>query len=304
MNDLIIPENIYSFAPRLVSLIKQKKKMKMNLAKIKYTISHSIPALRIPKRVLYAMSYYNKKYVQILKWGLKSKENANYTYDLTEGNILYLAQTISVVTKVYSEKIIEYINEARNNKPLKDHILSETMKSPLREYADLRVDFGRRLGWYAFARVLKPKIIVETGVDKGIGSVLLCSALLKNKEEGFDGFFYGTDINPEAGYLLNATYSQVGKILYGDSISTLSQFNEKIDLFINDSDHSADYEYREYNTIKDKISENAVLLGDNSHTTDKLAIFSNETKRNFLFFREEPSEHWYPGAGIGISFRR
>jgi predicted O-methyltransferase YrrM len=277
--------------------------MKLNLEKIKYNISHRFPMLRIPKRIFYAMSYYNKKYIQILKWGINSRENANYTYDLTEGNILYLAQTISVVTQVDSQKIIEYINEARNNKLLKEHIIRETMKSPLKEYADLRVDFGRRLGWYAFARVLKPKIIVETGVDKGIGSVLLCSALLKNKEEGFNGFFYGTDINPEAGYLLNGIYGEVGKILYGDSIKTLSQFNEKIDLFINDSDHSADYEYQEYITIRNKIAENAVILGDNSHTTDKLAIFSNETKRNFLFFREEPSGHWYPGAGIGISFK-
>jgi len=275
----------------------------LNLEKIKYKISHRLPFLRIPKRVLYAMSYYNKKYIQILKWGMRSRETANYTYDLTEQNILYLAQTISVVTRIDSKKIIEYINEARNNEQLKEHIISATMKSPHKEYADLRVDFGRRLGWYAFARTLKPKIIVETGVDKGLGSVLLCSALLKNKEEGFNGFFYGTDINPEAGYLLSGKYAEAGKILYGDSIKTLSEFTEKIDLFINDSDHSADYEYREYITIRDKISENAILLGDNSHVSDKLAIFSIETKRNFLFFREEPGGHWYPGAGIGISFK-
>ncbi|HZZ75994.1 MAG TPA: class I SAM-dependent methyltransferase [Puia sp.] len=276
----------------------------MNLGKIKYKISHQLPFLRIPKRVMYAMSYYNKKYIQILKWGLHSKETANYTYDLTEGNILYLAQTISVVTRTDSKKIIEYINEARNNEELKQHIRNTTMKSPHKEYADLQVEFGRRVGWYAFARTLKPKIIVETGVDKGMGSVLLCSAILKNKEEGFTGQFFGTDINPEAGYLLTGKYAEVGKILYGDSIKTLSQFSEKIDLFVNDSDHSTDYEYREYMTIRDKISENAVLLGDNSHISDKLSIFSDETNRNFLFFREEPRAHWYPGAGIGISFKR
>ena len=275
----------------------------MNLEKIKYKISHQLPFLRIPKRVLYAMSYYNKKYVQILKWGVRSRETANYTYDLTESNILYLAQTISVVTGVDSNKILGYINEARNNEELKQHIINATIKSPQKEYADLRIDFGRRLGWYAFARTMKPKIIVETGVDKGMGSVLLCSALLKNKEEGFEGLFFGTDINPDAGYLLSGKYAEAGKILYGDSIQTLSQFPEKIDLFINDSDHSKDYEYREYITIQDKISENAVLLGDNSHISDKLAIFSNETNRNFLFFKEEPRGHWYPGAGIGISFK-
>ena len=101
---------------------------------------------------------------------------------------------------------------------------------------------------------------------------------------------------------MSGVYAETGKILYGDSIESLSQLDQKIDLFINDSDHSADYEYREYLTIKDKLAENAVILGDNSHVTDKLVLFSDFTKRNFLFFREEPSNHWYPGAGIGISF--
>jgi predicted O-methyltransferase YrrM len=158
------------------------------------------------------------------------------------------------------------------------------------------------LGWYAFARILKPKIVVETGVDKGLGSVVLCAALLKNKEEGFPGKYYGTDINPNAGYLLNGKYKEVGEIKYGDSIETLKSFKKSIDLFINDSDHSIEYEYREYLTIKDKINDRTVILGDNSHCSDKLVLFSNETKRNFLFFSEEPLNHWYPGGGIGISF--
>lgn len=274
----------------------------MDFGKLRHKISHQFPALRIPKRTWYAMSYFNKKYPQILKWAISSNENANYTYDLTESNILYLASTIAVIAGVDRNQVLTYINEARNDQALKDHILTETLKSPFKEYADQRVDFGRRLGWYAFARALKPKIIVETGVDKGMGSVLLCSALLRNKEEGFVGRFFGTDINPNAGYLLSGPYAEMGKILYGDSIESLLQFKDRIDLFINDSDHSADYEYREYVTVKDMMSEHGVILGDNSHTTDKLAKFSYETSRNFLFFREEPRNHWYPGAGIGISF--
>src|ERR1700722_15682673 len=115
----------------------------MNPGKIKKTLSHNFPALLIPVRVLHAMSYYNKKYIQILKWGIHSKENTNYTYDLTERNMLYLAQTISIVTGVDVGKIIGYINEPRNNTMLKEHIIGEIMRSPLRKYADLRVAFGR-----------------------------------------------------------------------------------------------------------------------------------------------------------------
>jgi hypothetical protein len=75
-----------------------------------------------------------------------------------------------------------------------------------------------------------------------------------------------------------------------------------VDLFINDSDHSADYEYREYQVIAPKLSANAVILGDNAHTNDKLARYSEETGRSYLFFKEDPAEHWYPGGGIGFSF--
>ena len=97
-------------------------------------------------------------------------------------------------------------------------------------------------------------------------------------------------------------YSNFGEILYGDSIESLGKFQERIDLFINDSDHSAKYEYEEYEIIKNKLSSNAFLLGDNSHVTDSLRKFSNRNGRHFLFFREVPKDHWYPGAGIGFSF--
>jgi hypothetical protein len=144
---------------------------------------------------------------------------------------------------------------------------------------------------------------VETGVDKGLGSVMICAALLRNDKEGYPGTYIGTDINPEAGWLLRPPYSAVGRLAYGDSIETLKRLEKPIDLFINDSDHSAEYEYREYQTIADGLSPAAVILGDNSHATDSLCRFSLEKGRQFLFFREEPQAHWYPGGGIGISFR-
>jgi hypothetical protein len=258
--------------------------------------------LNFIRRIYNAGKYFNYKYWQILKWGFTSREYTNYTYNLRPENIQYLAHTVSVVTGVDYSIITNYINEVNTDTELKESIITAIKNSPLRKYADMDVQFGRRLGWYAFARVLKPKIIVETGVDKGLGSIILCAALLRNKEEGSSGKYYGTDIDPNAGYILSGKYREVGEILYGDSIKSLSQFTEKIDLFINDSDHSAEYEYREYLTIQKLMTDKTIILGDNSHCTDKLAVFSNETNRNFLFFQEMPLNHWYPGAGIGISF--
>jgi len=153
-------------------------------------------------------------------------------------------------------------------------------------------------------RLLKPKVVIETGVDHGVGSCILSAALLRNAKEGRPGCYYGTEIRTEAGRLLRGAYAETGEILYGDSITILDAFPEKIDLFVNDSDHSGEYEYREYQTIARKLSDGAVILGDNSHVTDSLSRFASETGRRFVFFRETPKDHWYPGAGIGFAFNR
>lgn len=91
--------------------------------------------------------------------------------------------------------------------------------------------------------------------------------------------------------------------MYEDSIGSLNGLDKKNDLFINDSDHSADYEFREYLTIQDQLSPKAFVLGDNSHCTNKLSTFARTTGHNFLFFQENPKDHWYPGGGIGIAFK-
>jgi len=197
-----------------------------------------------------------------------------------------------------------YIKEIEEDEELKGYIADMTANSDLAFMADKDVWFGRRVGWHAFARALKPKVIVETGVDKGLDSYVLTAALKRNKEEGYEGKYYGTDVNLKAGCLLSGGYTDFGSILYGDSIESLKKFERTIDLFINDSDHSADYEAEEYVTIANKLSKHAIVLGDNSHCTDKLLKFSLETNKHFIFFQEKPARHWYPGAGIGISFNR
>lgn len=256
------------------------------------------------RRISLATSYFNYKYLQILRWGFESREFTNFTYELTASNLNYLAHLIAYATQTELKKVLELMYEIQNDEILKKHILLQIVNSPEKSYADKEIRFGRRIGWYIFVRILKPQLVVETGVDKGLGSVVLCAALLRNKAEGFEGQYLGTDINPKAGYLLSGEYAQIGKILYGDSIESLKKINQPIDIFINDSDHSADYEYQEYLTIEDKISENSLILGDNAHCTDKLALFSEKTNRHFLFFQEVVKNHWYPGAGIGISFKK
>jgi predicted O-methyltransferase YrrM len=241
--------------------------------------------------------YYSRQQIEsILPTVRSTGETHNFIYDLKDRSLRYLAETISRATQQSASRIETYIQEAIADRALNDHVLGNTRRS------DPKSPFSRRLGWYAVARAAKPEVIVETGVERGHCAVMLCAALLRNAEEGSPGRYYGTDINPAAGRLLSGRYASVGKILYGDSIASLSALQETIGPFINDSDHSAEYEYREYQTVADKLSSKAIILADNAHVTDELALFSRKKGRHFIFFREEPDTHWYPGAGIGISF--
>jgi predicted O-methyltransferase YrrM len=237
--------------------------------------------------------YYKPQVDRILPNLLERGETSNFIYDLSEYNMEHLAASVGCAVEKTTEEITAYIREA-----IADSQLRAAAEMP----SDIRCGFGRRLGWYAVARAIKPKVIVETGVERGHGSLILCAALLRNAAEGNPGRYFGTDLNPIAGRLLKGRYAEVGKILYGDSIESLRAMDGPIDLFINDSDHSAEYEYREYQTVRNKLSPKAIILGDNAHVTNKLITFSRETGRRFLFFKEQPENHWYPGAGIGISF--
>jgi len=247
-------------------------------------------------------SYYRNVIYNIIVWLINSKETNNFSYDLDETNTYYLASLIAHITNEKYETIIGYINELQNDQELKKHLNNMYQLSKDKNLMNAKIHYGRRIGWYAIARCIKPKIIIETGVDKGLGSCILASALEKNFDEGFEGKYYGTDIDNNAGYLFSSKYSKFGEILYGDSINTLLKFDKNIDLFINDSDHSSTYEEKEYTVIANKLSKSAIILGDNSHCTDKLLKFSIKYNREFIFFAEKPKKHWYPGAGIGISF--
>jgi predicted O-methyltransferase YrrM len=255
-------------------------------------------------RQIYRMSIFLPYFTPGLRkgfiWSFRRTEVSNFYYDLTPKNLVELAHFVSAVTKVELAKIIHFIDEVRNDNDLSQHIHSSLARD--KSMKDSTMLLGRRIGWYAFVRATRPKIVVETGVHQGIGAVTLIRALEKNALDGFPGRYFGTDIDPQAGVLVSGNFLKTGQVLYGDSLASLERLDENIDLFVNDSDHSAEYERREYAKIHKKLTANGLILGDNSHATDSLVDYSLEVGKSFLFFREEPLDHWYPGAGIGVSF--
>lgn len=241
-------------------------------------------------------SYLRQPRTAATAWIRSSARPDNFYYGLTPRNSQHLVELLAVTFGYHREHVATVAGEL--------HESSAVAEAGARLGVPPRSLYGRRLGWYVIARLTRPSFTVETGVHDGIGAVLLVEALRRNALEGYPGIYRGTDIDPTAGWLLQSVDVDA-EVLLGDSIKSLQTMAPaSVDLFINDSDHSADYEYREYQTMTSRLSDRGVILGDNAHATDSLLTYSRENGRDFIFFDERPLDHWYPGAGIGISLKR
>jgi predicted O-methyltransferase YrrM len=291
-------------ALRAVIPVSIKRQIRHAINSIEYALDSRRRAREEKERLIarrkIADHYFLPRLRMIEQWIRQDKENSNFYYDLTDLNKQQLAHFVAAIAETTFEKARGYIEELLQDKELLMHL--QTGVSASYPQKEIEVAYGRRLGWYAVARAQKPKVLIETGVDHGVGACVLAKALIRNAAEGSPGRYYGFDLNPSAGRLLTGPYADVGEMIYGDSIERLTTFPHMIDLFINDSDHNEDFEEREYIAMTPHLSPGATVLSDNSHSTDALGRFARARGMGFLFFREQPKNHWYFGAGIGAAF--
>ena len=205
------------------------------------------PVAAFPKRLLRVARHDAKVIGTSARWLFTSREHHNYTYDLTTLSRDHLAWFVAVTCDVPVATVRGYFAEIEGDDALRAHIERATAASARRGLADKKVRYARRIGWYAIVRARRPAHVVETGVDKGLGTCVLASALLRNAAEGDPGRVTSLDINPEAGYLASAApWTEVVDLVIGDSIASIGALDRPVDLFLHDSDHTIAHERREF----------------------------------------------------------
>jgi predicted O-methyltransferase YrrM len=268
---------------------------------LKYTAIGRILAL--PYRLFcVALPGLGRQLARMLRWTFTSKEHYNHTYDLTELNRHYLDSYVSVVSGHELDAIEKFSKELETDETLKQLLRERTLASRDRHNSDVEPRYGRRVGWYALVRAAKPRIVVETGVDRGLGTAVIAAALKRNAAEGFPGIVHATDIVPECGHLIAEPYRSFCRIWIGDSIQTLKEFKDPVDIFLHDSDHRPEYEWGEFVAIRPRLQPGSLVLSDNSQQTSKLFEFARILGKAFLYFQDAPQDHWWPGDGIGAAF--
>ena len=121
---------------------------------------------------------------------------------------------------------------------------------------------------YSLVRLLKPKLVVETGVGAGVSSWTILSAMEENgtgRLISIDLPTPNTKLLPEVGYLVPRELRHRWDFQRGPSQSLLPQIlNEamEIDMFQHDSRHSYSNQLREYQTAWPFIRSGGILISD------------------------------------------
>jgi predicted O-methyltransferase YrrM len=134
---------------------------------------------------------------------------------------------------------------------------------------------------YTMVRILKPKIVIETGVFEGHSSLSILSAMKENNK----GFLYSIDLpSPDLpsgkvhGWMVPEHLRKRWDLRAGkssDLLPTLLLEVKEVDIFLHDSEHSYENMYYEYKTAWAHIETGGLLL---SHDVSQTAAFKDFAK--------------------------
>jgi hypothetical protein len=231
-----------------------------------------------------------------LKFVLLDPEIDNFTFELENED--EMVERLAESAEVPVAEIARYMDEGRG-----DPMLNLELPRRVRWRWDVksRPPLGRRLGWYALTRVMKPATIVETGIQHGLGSIALLRALERNAEEGHPGELISFDRAEGAGWLVPQSLYRFWSPVYESTFdaldSTLS--GRSVDLLIQDLGAGYEAEMFDYETVAAHGSNPLVLLGASAHLTSALEDFARARGLTYREFRDVPHDHPHPGRITG-----
>ena len=148
---------------------------------------------------------------------------------------------------------------------------------------------------YTMIRILKPEIVIETGVFEGHSSLSILSAMKENNK----GFLYSIDLpSPDLpsgkvpGWMVPEHLRKRWDLRAGkssDLLPTLLLEVKDVDIFLHDSEHSYENMYWEYKTAWAHIKTRGLLL---SHDVSQNAAFKD-------FAKHVSEEYYYMLKNLG-----
>ena len=180
---------------------------------------------------------------------------------------------------------------------------TETVYETLADYPNLgQMHMRKNQVLYAIVRLLKPKLVIETGVAAGISSAYILKALDCNEQgklisidvgrKQFDGILLPSD--KPVGWLVPDELRGRWTLKIGSSKQLLqpSLGKEEVDVFLHDSEHSYENMMFEFETVWQRLRNGGVIISDNV-----------EWNKSFGVFCHSKGAHCIKLFGLGVALK-
>ncbi len=171
--------------------------------------------------------------------------------------------------------------------------LRSQVAEKLSQYSEFGLGFcGRAPELYVLTRIVKPEIVVETGVGNGVSSTFILSALDKNGT----GRLISVDLpdpgigdvlppTKKTGWLVPDKLRSRWELKMGRSLDLLPDLLEGaklIDFFLHDSDHSYEYMGAELRLAWPFLRDHGIMLADDAWQNTAFDEFAAEVGRRLV----------------------
>jgi predicted O-methyltransferase YrrM len=147
---------------------------------------------------------------------------------------------------------------------------------------------GRGPVLYVICRLVKPKIVVETGVASGVSSAYILHALHQNGQGTLYSIDYPTPGEElQTGWLVPEEMRNRWRLIRGKSSEKLPDLlNDilEVDLFLHDSDHSYQNMRFEFETVWPYLRKEGILLSDDTHRNESFFDFAKSINKKWVRF--------------------
>jgi len=158
-------------------------------------------------------------------------------YEITKINRNQMVAAVAQVANKPITEVEKLFEELENDTEFANKLNAKSKKLKISYELLFPIPYARRIVWYVLIRIYKPNVVVESGTEKGLGSLIIDRALEKNAH----GQLFTLDIDIYAGGLLDAADKQRISLMVGDSVESLGKI-DNVDFFIQDSNHSIVHE--------------------------------------------------------------
>lgn len=242
-----------------------------------------------------------RRLAQVLAWSVRSREIANFTYRTSAASDHLLAGVVAAVTGRPLAEVQGFADELGTDRELQAHVEAMARAPESRFNVDPGFHPGRRLAFYLLARALKPAHVVEAGVDKGLGAVLLSRALARNAGEGRPGNYLGIELDSAKPIALYESFAaRQGRIERGDVLAIIRARATPIDLFIHDTTPEAGHMTAVFDAVQPRMAAGGVIAS--TWTTPTLIDHARGHDLRILSHQEETVDHWFEGDRVGFVY--